>query len=115
MHMQEHVCIRRKLLCGMPFCSWCRWTILFREDQGQRVTLNGVRYRETIDVNVALVVENQMKEFGFQQEGATRHTESRTIELLQGQFGDYVISRHGPVTYPARSCDLTPCDFFTLG
>lgn len=88
----------------------------FENAQGQRVTVNGVRYRAMLnDYFFPIVVANNLEEFWFQQDGATCHTANETIALLQGQFGDNVISRNGPVNYPPRSCDLTPCDFFLWG
>ena len=33
----------------------------------------------------------------------------------QGNLGERVISKNGPVECPPRSCDLTPLDFFLWG
>ena len=44
----------------------------------------------------------------FQQDGATCHTANETINLLEGNFGERIISRHGPVARFSRSCDLKP-------
>ncbi|GFV50058.1 transposable element Tc3 transposase [Trichonephila clavipes] len=38
-----------------------------------------------------------------------------TIDLLKDTFGDRLISRFGPVSWPPRSCDLTPLDYFLWG
>ncbi|GFT25197.1 putative transposable element [Trichonephila clavipes] len=38
-----------------------------------------------------------------------------TIDLLKDTFGDHLISRFGHVNWPARSCDLTPLDYFLWG
>ncbi|CAD7011266.1 unnamed protein product [Ceratitis capitata] len=51
----------------------------------------------------------------FQQDGATCHTASVTMDLLRGEFGEHLISRSGPVNWPPKSCDLTPLDYFLLG
>lgn len=48
----------------------------------------------------------------FQQDGATCHTARETMTLLREQFGEQIISRFGPVNWPARSCDITPLNFF---
>ena len=48
----------------------------------------------------------------FQQDGATSHTAHATIDLLKTKFCEHVISRNGPVKWPARSCDLSPLDYF---
>ena len=51
----------------------------------------------------------------FQQDGATCHTSRETIALLREKFPDTLISLRGDQSYPPRSCDLTPCDFFLWG
>ena len=53
-----------------------------------------------------------LEDMWFQQNGATSHTANVTINLLQTKFGECVISRNGPVGWPARWCDLTPLDYF---
>lgn len=37
------------------------------------------------------------------------------MALLRERFGEQLISRFGPVNWPARSCDITPLDFFLWG
>lgn len=59
--------------------------------------------------------KDSVEEFWFRQDGATCHTVSKTIALLQGQFDENIISRNGPVSQPPRSYDLTQCDFFLSG
>lgn len=54
-------------------------------------------------------------DFIFQQDGAPAHTTRANIALLTQKLGDRVISRNGPVNWPARSCDLTPLDYFLWG
>ena len=51
----------------------------------------------------------------FQQDGATCHTATATIDLLKSKFGDKLISKNGPVNWPPRSCNLTPLDYFLWG
>jgi len=51
----------------------------------------------------------------FQQEGATCHTATDTINLLHTKFPGRVISRKGDVNWPPRSCDLTSLDYFLWG
>ncbi|GFW65739.1 putative DD41D transposase [Trichonephila clavipes] len=55
---------------------------------------------------------HDVQELCFQQDGATCHTSRATIDLLKDTFGDRLISRFGPVNWPARSCHLTPLDYF---
>ncbi|GFV51852.1 transposable element Tc3 transposase [Trichonephila clavipes] len=54
-------------------------------------------------------------ELWFQQDGATCHAARATIDLLKDTFGDRLISRFGPVSWPPKSCDLTPLDYFLWG
>ena len=81
-------------------------------------SITGERYRELL-LNEFIP---RLKELGydinnivFQQDNAPGHTASLTIDLLREFFGDRVISRsaHFPVEthWPARSCDLSSCDF----
>ena len=48
----------------------------------------------------------------FQQNGATCHTTDETIQLLQAQFNDLIISRRDDVIWLPISCNLTPSNFF---
>ncbi|GFW22212.1 uncharacterized protein TNCV_1429661 [Trichonephila clavipes] len=58
---------------------------------------------------------HDVQELWFQQDGATCHTARATIDLLKDTLGDRLISRFGPVSWPPRSCDLTPLDYFLRG
>ncbi|GFT98383.1 transposable element Tc3 transposase [Trichonephila clavipes] len=58
---------------------------------------------------------HDVQELWFQQDGATCHTARVTIDLLKDTFGDRLISHFGPVSWPPRSCDLTPLDYFLWG
>ncbi|QQP51277.1 Transposable element Tc3 transposase, partial [Caligus rogercresseyi] len=51
----------------------------------------------------------------FHQDGATCHTARETMNMLKDEFGEQLISRNGPVSWPPRSCDLTPLDYFLWG
>ena len=37
------------------------------------------------------------------------------MDLLRDEFGEHFVSSSGPVNLPARSCDLTPLDYFLCG
>ncbi|GFU35878.1 transposable element Tc3 transposase [Trichonephila clavipes] len=43
------------------------------------------------------------------------HSSCATIDLLKDTLGDRLISRFGPVSWPPRSCDLTPLEYFLWG
>ena len=47
-----------------------------------------------------------------QQDGATAHTAQRTKRKL---FPGHSISHRYDISWPARSPDLAPCDFFLWG
>lgn len=47
--------------------------------------------------------ENDLNEIFFQQDIATCHTATETMNLLRGKFNDSFITRFGPVNWPARS------------
>lgn len=56
-----------------------------------------------------------LRDFYFQQDGAPPHYAAAVREYLGAEHGDRWIARGGPVPWPARSPDLTPCDFFLWG
>ncbi|GFW40022.1 transposable element Tc3 transposase [Trichonephila clavipes] len=85
----------------------------FKNDEGHNVTVNGDRYRAMItNFFIPELNNHDVQEMGFQKDGATCHTARATIELLKDTFGDRLISRFGPVSWPPRSWDLTPLDYF---
>jgi len=51
----------------------------------------------------------------FQQDGATAHTARRSLGILREMFPSRLISLRCDIGWPARSLDLTPCDFFLWG
>jgi len=51
----------------------------------------------------------------FQQDGAPAHYALNVRAWLDSKFGNRWIGRRGPIEWPARSPDLTPCDFFLWG
>lgn len=51
----------------------------------------------------------------FQHDGAPAHFSFDARNHLTATFGERWIGRGGPVHWPARSPDLTPCDFFLWG
>ena len=51
----------------------------------------------------------------FMQDGARVHIPNRIIAYLGDQFGSMTIGEKLAQHWPARSPDLTPCDFFLWG
>ncbi|QQP49937.1 Putative DD41D transposase [Caligus rogercresseyi] len=88
----------------------------FKDDRGRNVTVNGERYRAMIhDFFLPQLAELNLVNMWFQQDGATCHTARETMNMLKDEFGEQLISRNGPVSWPPRSCDLTPLDYFLWG
>ena len=48
----------------------------------------------------------------FQQDGAPPHWGLRVRQFLNKTFSDRWIGRDGPISWPLRSPDITPLDFF---
>ena len=80
-------------------------------------TVNGVRYREMLDnfVIPELRRKKKLKTTWFQQDGATCHTATETLELLRTYFGNRIISRGCDIIWPSRSPDLNCLDYFLWG
>jgi len=51
----------------------------------------------------------------FQHDGAPPHYTIRVRELLNELFPNRWLGRDGPVTWPPRSPDLTPLDYYLWG
>jgi hypothetical protein len=51
----------------------------------------------------------------FQQDGATSHTARNSINAINQLFPNYIISRNGEISWPARLPDLSACDCFLWG
>lgn len=101
--------------CGL-FAGGIIGPYFFRNAQGNTVTVNGDRYRQMLNLFLFPKLEDiDLARMWFQQDGATCHTATQTIELLKSKFNDSIISRNGPVNWPPRSCDLTPLDYFLWG
>jgi hypothetical protein len=57
----------------------------------------------------------QVRRLWFQQDGAPAHYDRQVRQWLDEKFPGRWLGRRGPVEWPPRSCDLTPCDFFLWG
>lgn len=102
---------------------WCAlWSggiigpFFFENDEGNALTVTGVRYRDMINNFFVPELEDlSLENMWFQQDGATCHTARETLALLREHFPGRVISRFGDENFPPRSCDLTPLDYFLWG
>lgn len=61
------------------------------------------------------VAQNEFQNVWFQQDGCPAHNYRPVKNLLRSTFGDKLISNGGPISWPARSPDITPMDFFLWG
>jgi hypothetical protein len=52
------------------------------------------------------------KEYYFQQDGATPHTTNKVQEWLKDKFSEKFVDK---LSWPPRSPDLNPCDFYLWG
>ncbi|CAF3853183.1 unnamed protein product [Rotaria sp. Silwood1] len=75
--------------------------------------VNGSLYKEML-VDY-LWPKIRRKGFHFQHDGAGAHYALVVREWLDEKFPNRWIGRRGPFDWPARSPDLTPCDFFLWG
>ena len=62
--------------------------------------------------NVSLL---QRQQIWFQQDGAPCHSRLDVRQYLQNRFNGRIIHRFSEISWPPRSPDLTPLDFFLWG
>lgn len=100
---------------------WCAFhaggvigPFFFKNERGKNVDVDKIRYRAMLN-EFFFPKTAGFFDMWFQQDGATCHTARETRDLLRKQFDGMIISRLHNVSWPARSCDLTPCDFFLWG
>jgi hypothetical protein len=81
--------------------------------------LNGRAYRIFLDEVLPLLLEDVplaiRRRMWFQHDGAPAHFLNEVREDLNARFPHRWIGRGGPVSWPPRSPDLTPLDFFFWG
>lgn len=61
------------------------------EENGRRVTVNGERYRTMLNDLFPAVLENNLEEVWFQQDGVTYQTATLTIDLSKTKFGGEMV------------------------
>jgi len=77
-------------------------------------TMNADRYLRMLEEDVWPLIRNEQG-LKFMQDGAPPHFANRVRQWLDIHFQNKWIGRGGPIHWPARSPDLTPCDFFFYG
>ena len=98
----------------------------FKDQQGATVNVDGARYLEMLEnffipalFNFYTRHDLDPSQFWFMQDGArchiTRNPQVNVIDYIGSQFGAQTIGEKLGEHWPARSPDLTPCDFFLWG
>lgn len=81
--------------------------------------LNGPEYRNFLSNELPVLLEEvdliTRHQMWLQHDGAPAHYHRIVRDYLTEAFADQWIGRGGPVSFPARSPDLTPLDFFLWG
>jgi hypothetical protein len=80
-------------------------------------SVNGERYKHMLENFTIPMLQqrNQTNRIIWMQDGATPHVSYPVKLLLKKHFGDRIISRHFDFSWPPRSPDLTPADFWLWG
>lgn len=105
---------------------WCGFTsrfiigpYFFEENaagETKTVTVNGERYLNMLhDYAIPSLRHQNIENIIFMQDGAPPHIFKPVKQFLSNTFGDRVISRQFPVTWPARSPDINPADYWLWG
>ena len=90
----------------------------FFEEGGLTVTVNHERYLRMLESFFIPELRRKrlpITRIWFQQDGATAHTAHAVMDYLKLKFRGRVISRFGDIAWPARSPDLSVCDYFLWG
>ncbi|QQP34944.1 Transposable element Tc3 transposase, partial [Caligus rogercresseyi] len=88
----------------------------FFEKNEVTVTVNSERYVNMLEeFFLPRINELDQGDIWFQQVGATAHTSRASMAVLREQFPERLISIRGDLEWPARSPDLSPCDFYLWG
>lgn len=81
--------------------------------------LTGQRYLEMISTTIESLIEDvplgYLNNFYYQHDGAPPHYAASVRDYLNNKYGENWIGRGGPIPWPTRSPDLTPCDFYLWG
>ena len=75
-------------------------------------TITAEVYLDLLTEYVALQLIDSQSTIIFQQDGAPPHWRLRVRQFLNETFSDRWIGRDGPISWPSRSPDITPLDFF---
>ena len=85
----------------------------FFHQNGAHMAVNQHIYQECVTWFVEqLKSRKKLSRSYFMQDGATLHTAISTRKMIQDIFGDRVVGKHFPISWPPYSPDLTPADFW---
>ena len=74
-------------------------------------TMTGTRYNDILKEKVVPYFKRHPQSL-FQQDGASVHYAQQVRETLNSELSGRWIGRRGAIEWPARSPDLTPCDYW---
>lgn len=81
-------------------------------------SLTGIRYLDMLQNDIEDLFDdlplNEVQGIVFQQDGAPAHNVAEVTTLLNGKYETW-IGKHGTITWPPNSPDLTPLDTFLWG
>ncbi|KAF0711882.1 DUF4817 domain-containing protein [Aphis craccivora] len=112
--------IHQRPLHSPKVTVWCALSSVgivgpyFFEEGGVTVTVTSNRYCEMLENFLRPKIKEYENNdvFWFQQDGATAHTARCSRAVLQKMFPGRLISLRENITWPPRSSDLNPCDYF---
>lgn len=104
------------LLCGVM--KSCVMGLYFFEESGWTITVNSQHY--LLMLKIFLIPELQRngvvrRRLWFQQDGTTAHTVNKMMDYLRSTIRCRGILHFGDIAWPARSPDVSICDFFLWG
>jgi hypothetical protein len=89
-----------------------------KDETGNAFTVTSDRYVHMVNEFLPLELRRRdvdIATFWFQQDGATALTARQSKNSLRTVFEHRIISLYGDISWPARSADLSVCDFFSWG
>jgi len=111
--------LHERPLHSLRVTVWCAiakfgmWGLYFFEEEGVTVTVTSDQYCDMLQNVLRPKLDELEEEYvWFQQDGATVHTSCHSLSILREMLPSHLISLCGDIGWPARSPDLTPCDFF---
>ena len=120
-HYWSAIELHERPLHSSNFTVWCAISsfgiigpFFFDDERERAVTVTGPRYVYMLEniLGPELARHPVTEESFFQQDEATSHTARDSMAVVRILFPNHVISRYGDTTWPARSPDLSACDFF---